>query len=78
MKLKRIIVNYDAEKLKAIEIFSPKDLHSIEKQLTDYLEKLYQKVVPQPTRTYIDEIAKMERKPSVQSVKENNVKSETG
>ncbi|OQB13444.1 MAG: hypothetical protein BWY15_01741 [Firmicutes bacterium ADurb.Bin193] len=76
MKLKRIIVNYDAEKLKAIEIFSPKDFNSIEKQLTEYLEKLYQKVVPQPTRTYIEEIAKMENKPPTQNIKKESAKPE--
>ena len=76
MKLKRIIVNYDAEKLKAIEIFSPKDVHLIEKQLTDYLEKLYQKVVPQPTRTYIEEIAKIENKTPAQNVKKESRKPE--
>lgn len=76
MKLKRIIVNYDAEKLKAIEIFSPKDDNEIEKQLTDYLEKLYQKVVPQPARTYIEEIAKPEKKPPAQSIKKESTKPE--
>lgn len=74
MKLKRIIVNYDAEKLTAIEIFSPKDGQSLEKQLIEYLEKLYQKVVPQPTRTYIEEIAKMENKTPAPSTKKESAK----
>lgn len=58
MKTERIVLNFDAQKLQAIKIFSPKDGQTIEEQLMDQLEKLYQKIVPQPARMYIEETQK--------------------
>lgn len=58
MKTEKIVLNFDGQKLQAIKIFSPKDGLSIEEQLIDHLEKLYQKIVPQPTRLYIEEMQK--------------------
>ncbi|MBC8597612.1 hypothetical protein H8706_12210 [Oscillospiraceae bacterium NSJ-50] len=36
----------------------PKDSPSLEEQLTEQIEKIYQKVVPQPARLYIEEVMK--------------------
>ena len=58
MKSEKIIVSFDAEKLKAVRFFLPKDSQSVEEQLTEQIEKIYQKVVPQPTRLYIEEMIK--------------------
>ena len=58
MKTEKIVLNFDAQKLQAIRIFSPKDGLSIEEQLMDQFEKLYQKIVPPPARTYIEKTQK--------------------
>ena len=58
LKSEKIIVSFDAEKLKAVRFFLPKDSPSLEEQLTEQIEKIYQKVVPQPVRLYIEEVMK--------------------
>lgn len=58
LKSEKIIVSFDAEKLKAIRFFLPKDSPSLEEQLTEQIDKIYQKAVPQPTRMYIEEMIK--------------------
>ncbi|MDO4563342.1 MAG: DUF6103 family protein [Clostridia bacterium] len=69
MGLEKIVLTYDAQKLQAIKIFMPKDGQSIEEQLTEQLEKLYQKLVPPPARTYIEEITKSQNKTQSRSTK---------
>lgn len=61
-KSERITVSFDSEKMQAIKIFAPDVYENIEEQMTEYLEKIYQKAVPQNARTYIDEIVKTEKK----------------
>lgn len=58
LKSEKIIVSFDAEKLKAIRFFLPKDSPSLEEQLTEQIDKIYQKAVPQPARLYIEEVMK--------------------
>lgn len=58
MKTEKITVSFDAEKLQAIKIFAPDMYANLENQLTSYLEKIYQKTVPQIARIYIDETKK--------------------
>ena len=54
MKLEKLSVSFDSEKLRAIRIFIPDDSISIEEQLEEQLEKLYQKIVPPPARLLIE------------------------
>ena len=56
LKIEKISIGFDAEKLKAVKFFMPKDSPSLEEQLTEQIEKIYQKVVPQPARLYIEEM----------------------
>ena len=58
MKMEKLTVNFSAEKLQAMKILSPQIYESIEKVLSEQLEKLYIKAVPLSTRKYIE--AKME------------------
>lgn len=58
LKIEKISIGFDAEKLKAVKFFMPKDSPSLEEQLTEQIEKIYQKVVSQPARLYIEEVMK--------------------
>lgn len=48
----------NAEKLKAVSFLCRKTARLLEEQLTEQIEKIYQKVVPQPARLYIEEVMK--------------------
>ena len=50
-------INMDAEKLRATKKYMEKKELSIEKELADALQKLYEKHVPATVRDYIDETA---------------------
>ena len=54
MKMEKLTVNFSAEKLQAMKILSPQIYESIEKVLSEQLEKLYIKAVPLSTRKYIE------------------------
>lgn len=64
LKIEKISISFDAEKLKAVKFFMPKDSPSLEEQLTEQIDRIYQKVVPQPARLYIEEIIKESTKSS--------------
>lgn len=57
----KMIVNFDSEKLSAIEQFSPKDAESIGRELEATLDKIYKKSVPAPVREYIENKGKNSR-----------------
>lgn len=50
----KITVEFDAEKLKALQKFTEKKNLNIESELQASLEKLYQKNVPAVVREYIE------------------------
>ena len=58
LKIEKISIGFDTEKLKAVKFFMPKDSPSLEEQLTEQVDRIYQKVVPQPARLYIEEVMK--------------------
>jgi len=57
MKQETISISVDAEKLRATKKYMEKKEMSIEKELADALQKLYEKHVPATVRNYIDETA---------------------
>ena len=57
MKQETISISIDAEKLRATKKYMEKKELSIEKELADALQKLYEKHVPATVRDYIDETA---------------------
>ena len=57
MKQETISISMDAEKLRATKKYMEKKELSIEKELADALQKLYEKHVPATVRDYIDETA---------------------
>ena len=71
LKIEKIIIGFDAEKLKAVKFFMPKDRPSLEEQLTEQIEKIYQKVVPQPARLYIEEVMKDKTETGQKGIKQS-------
>lgn len=54
MKLTKIPITFESEKISAIRMFNPDDSPNIEELLAEQLEKLYIKIVPPPVRKYIE------------------------
>lgn len=57
MKIETISISMDAEKLRATKKYMKKKELSIEQELADALQRLYEKHVPNTVRDYIDETA---------------------
>lgn len=49
-----LTLSFEEEKLEAMEIFLKKDNSSVQKKMEDALKKLYEEVVPEPVREYVD------------------------
>jgi uncharacterized secreted protein with C-terminal beta-propeller domain len=80
MKKDTVKVSFEAEKLRAINIYMEKKELDLEDELMDQLQKLYEKYVPANVREYIDEKqeeAIMRRKPKKSAKKqvETNIPS---
>ncbi len=71
MKKENITISMEQEKLRATKRYMAKKEVDIERELSDALEKLYEKYVPAQVREYIDESAddtqdkKPKAKPSI-------------
>ncbi|WP_312907015.1 DUF6103 family protein [Tissierella praeacuta] len=73
MKKDTVKVSFEAEKLRAINIYMEKKELDLEDELMDQLQKLYEKYVPANVREYIDEKqeeAIMRRKPKKSAKKQ--------
>ena len=55
MKDKMIQIGFEAEKLEALIYYMEKKELSIDAELSETIQKLYEKHVPQATRDYIDD-----------------------
>ena len=80
MKKDTVKVSFEAEKLRAINIYMEKKELDLEDELMDQLQKLYEKYVPANVSEYIDEKqeeAIMRRKPKKSAKKqvETNIPS---
>jgi len=54
MKTAQLTVSVDAEKLSALRHYAAKKEVSIEAELTDAIDRLYEKLVPATVREYIE------------------------
>ncbi len=63
MRKVTVSVQVDAEKLKAIQFYAGRKDSTVEDELKGYIEKLYEKYVPGPTREYIESMAAPARPP---------------
>lgn len=64
MKKDTITISLEAEKLRAIKKYMEKKDASLQEEMADQLQKLYEKYVPANVREYIDEREKEENKPT--------------
>ncbi len=64
MKKDTITISLEAEKLRAIKKYMEKKDASLQEEMADQLQKLYEKYVPANVREYIDEREEEENKPS--------------
>lgn len=55
MKKDTISISLESEKLRAIKKYMEKKEADLQKEMTDQLQKLYEKYVPANVREYIDE-----------------------
>lgn len=55
MKTTNLTVSFDTDKLDALTYHMDKKDTDLQAELTDYVQKLYEKHVPQATREYIDD-----------------------
>ena len=61
MRKVTVSVQVDAEKLRAIQFYAGRKDSSMEAELEDCVNKIYEKYVPAQTREYIESIASLER-----------------
>ena len=63
MRKVTVSVQVDAEKLRAIQFYTGRKDSSMEAELEDCVNKIYEKYVPAQTREYIESIAAPARPP---------------
>lgn len=63
MRKVTVSVQVDAEKLRAIQFYAARKQSSMEAELEDCVNKIYEKYVPAQTREYIESIAAPARPP---------------
>ena len=63
MRKVTVSVQVDAEKLRAIQFYAGRKQSSMEAELEDCVNKIYEKYVPAQTREYIESIAAPARPP---------------
>lgn len=63
MRKMTVSVQVDAEKLRAIQFYTGRKDTSMEAELEDCVNKIYEKYVPAQTREYIESIAAPARAP---------------
>ena len=61
MRKMTVSVQVDAEKLRAIQFYTGRKDTSMEAELKDCVNKIYEKYVPAQTREYIESIGAVER-----------------
>lgn len=62
MKKAAVTISFEQERLKAIQFYAAKKESSLEAELDDFMQKLYEKYVPAQTREYIESMAELEEK----------------
>lgn len=49
-----ITLSFEEDKLEALEVFLKKQNSSVQKKMDEMLKKLYEEVVPEPVREFVD------------------------
>ena len=64
MKKATLTITFEKEKLDALTYYMEKKDVKLQAELSDTIQKLYEKYVPQPTREYIEDKLQCENMPS--------------
>ncbi len=64
MKKATLTITFEKEKLDALTYYMEKKNVKLQAELSDTIQKLYEKYVPQPTREYIEDKLQCENTPS--------------
>lgn len=64
MKKATLTITFEKEKLDALTYYMEKKDVKLQAELSDSIQKLYEKYVPQPTREYIEDKLQCENMPS--------------
>lgn len=63
MKKVTVSIQFEQEKLRAIQFYAGKKDSTLEEELDDIMQKLYEKYVPAQTREYIESMADTAERP---------------
>lgn len=63
MKKATVSIQIEQEKLRALRFYAGKKESSLESELEEFIDKLYEKYVPTQTREYIESLASEEVRP---------------
>jgi len=63
MKKASITIQFEQEKLRALEFYISKKDSTLETELDDFMAKLYEKYVPAQTREYIESMEGRDERP---------------
>ncbi len=63
MKKATISIQIEQEKLRALRFYAGKKESTLESELEDFIDKLYEKYVPAQTREYIESLGAEEARP---------------
>lgn len=64
MKKATLTITFEKEKLDALTYYMKKKDVKLQAELSDTIQKIYEKYVPQPTREYIEDKLQCENMPS--------------
>lgn len=67
MKKATITVQFEQEKLRALEFYIAKKDSTLEAEIDDFMAKLYEKHVPAQTREYIESMENRDERPPRQT-----------
>ncbi len=62
MKMTNLTISFETEKLDALNFYIAKKDVDLQNELSETIQKLYEKHVPQPTREYIEDKLSREQK----------------
>ena len=76
MKKVTVSIQFEQEKLRAIQFYAGKKDSTLEEELGDVMQKLYEKYVPAQTREYIESMAETGERPRTRPIRSSAAEKE--
>lgn len=76
MKKVTVSIQFEQEKLRAIQFYAGKKDTTLEEELGDVMQKLYEKYVPAQTREYIESMAETGERPRPRPIRSSAAEKE--